>query len=160
MCSGVLSNDEHLYRPRPSTGQGQTRRSGMFLIFLGFELDSTAMTICLLCQKTRQTAVPHTDLDWKEIVYEGRTRVPHGVTCACQQGCASRDTFTRRLFQLLAATRQAHHHIRLNLSFWPDLLWWENIMHDRNGVAIMQENVLGRLLAKCGQIIWDARGVV
>ena len=39
-----------------------------------------------------------------------------------------RKTFMHRLFELLAGTRCAHHHIWLNVSFRSDLLWWLTFM--------------------------------
>ena len=45
----------------------------------------------------------------------------------------------RRLIELLAGTRRAHHHIRLNVSFRSDLLWWSTFMESCNGVTLLSE---------------------
>ena len=38
-------------------------------------------------------------------------------------------TFMRRMFELLAGTRSAHHHIRLSKAFHSDLQWWATYWH-------------------------------
>ena len=47
-------------------------------------------------------------------------------------------TFMRRLFELLAGVRQAHHHICLNASFRSDFLWWATFLDTWNGVVMIQ----------------------
>lgn len=46
-------------------------------------------------------------------------------------------TFMRRMFELLAGTKKAFHHIKLGQAFRSDLLWWLTFMEEWNGVTIM-----------------------
>lgn len=45
----------------------------------------------------------------------------------------------RRLFELLAGTRRAHHHVRLNSTFRSDIRWWSTFMDSWNGVSMMSQ---------------------
>jgi len=47
-------------------------------------------------------------------------------------------TFMRRMFELLAGTRLAHHHICLSKAFRSDLQWWATFLEVWNGVTMMQ----------------------
>ena len=49
-------------------------------------------------------------------------------------------TFLRRLFELLAGSRQAHRHIHLNSSYRSDLLWWSSFMEIWNGISMIPES--------------------
>ena len=49
-------------------------------------------------------------------------------------------TFMRRMFELLAGIRRAHHHVRLNVSLRSDLLWWSIFMESWNGITLLSEN--------------------
>ena len=108
------------------------------LTFLGFELDSSTLEIRLPQAKLREiqrlisTWVGRKSCSRKEL-----------ESLVGQLGHASRvvapgKTFMRRLFELLAGVRQAHHHIRLNAAFRSDLLWWATFLDSWNGVAMMQ----------------------
>ena len=44
----------------------------------------------------------------------------------------------RRMFELLAGTRLAHHHIRLSKAFRSDLLWWATFLEAWNGITMIQ----------------------
>ena len=50
-------------------------------------------------------------------------------------------TFLRRVFELLSVTSRKHHHIRLDIMFRLDLLWWSTFLSTWNGVAIIPERV-------------------
>ena len=54
-------------------------------------------------------------------------------------------TFMRRMFELLAGTRAAHHHIRFSVSFRSDLLWWATFLESWNGITMIPSRTLGRL---------------
>ena len=97
------------------------------LTFLGFELDATALVIWIPPEKLTELQL----LIWSWV---GRK------SCAKREleslvgklGHAARvvapgRTFMRRMFELLAGVRQAHHHNRLSLAFRSDLLWWATL---------------------------------
>ena len=110
------------------------------LTFLGFELDSTNWEIRLPREKLKelQDFVERwlgrrscTRRELESLV--GRlTHASHVITPG--------KTFLRRLFELLAATRQAHHHIRLNSSYRSDLLWWSSFMETWNLISMIPES--------------------
>ena len=49
----------------------------------------------------------------------------------------------RRMFELLAGTRSAHHHIRLSKAFRSDLRWWTIFLAAWNGVTMIPYGVSG-----------------
>ena len=46
-------------------------------------------------------------------------------------------TFMRRLFKLLSGVSRAHHHVRLGVAAWSDLLWWYTFMAQWNGIGMI-----------------------
>ena len=125
------------------------------LTFLGFELDATALVIRIPPEKLTELQL----LIWSWV---GRK------SCAKREleslvgklGHAARvvapgRTFMRRMFELLAGVRQAHHHIRLSLAFRSDLLWWATFLGAWNGITMMQTLTPGR---RVHQVWTDASG--
>ena len=45
-------------------------------------------------------------------------------------------TFLRRLFELLSIPKKPYHFVRLNVSFWSDLLWWHTFFASLNGISL------------------------
>ena len=109
------------------------------LIFLGFELDSLVWEIRLPNEKLKELQ----DLvkKWADrrscTIWELESLV--GRLAHASRVIKPGKTFMRRLFELLAGTRRAHHHIRLNVSFRSDLLWWSIFMESWNGVTLLSE---------------------
>ena len=109
------------------------------LTFLGFELDSLAWEIRFPTEKLKELqdlvkkwADRRSCTRWELESLVGRLAhasrvIKPGKTCM------------RWLFELLAGTRRAHHHIRLNVSFRSDLLWWSTFMESWNGVTLLSE---------------------
>ena len=46
-------------------------------------------------------------------------------------------TFVRHMIDLATMAKELHHHIRLNLSFRSDLLWWATFLQEWNGVGML-----------------------
>ena len=46
-------------------------------------------------------------------------------------------TFVRCMIDLATTAKELHHHIRLNLSFRSDLLWWTTFLQEWNGVGML-----------------------
>ena len=46
-------------------------------------------------------------------------------------------TFIRRLYDMIAATRSAHHHVRLNIEARSDIAWWSTFLLSWNGVSML-----------------------
>lgn len=44
----------------------------------------------------------------------------------------------RRMYELLGGVHQPHHHVRLNIPFRSDILWWDTFLQLWNGVSMMQ----------------------
>ena len=109
------------------------------LIFLGFELDSQAMEIRLPAAKL---------VELHELLgrWQGRQSCTRreleslvGKLAHAAKVVRPGKTFLRRMFELLAGVRQPHHHIRLNLAFRSDLMWWYSFLDGWNGVSMLQE---------------------
>ena len=46
-------------------------------------------------------------------------------------------TFIRRLYDMIAATRSAHHHVPLNIEARSDIAWWSTFLLSWNGVSML-----------------------
>ena len=60
--------------------------------------------------------------------------------------------YLRQLFALLPLAPDPHHHIRLNLSARADLVWWDAVVRDWNGVSLFSS------LTPSVQVFSDASG--
>ena len=108
------------------------------LTFLGFELDSVAMELRLPVRKL---------CELQELIsaWQGRRsclrseleslvgKLAHACTVV-RPG----KTFLRRMFELLSGVRQPYHHIRLNVAFRSDLMWWVVFLETWNGVSLLR----------------------
>ena len=106
------------------------------LTFLGFELDSINWEIRLPREKLKELQ----DLVERWSGRRSCTRRELESLVGRLTHASRVITFLRRLFELLAGTRQAHHHIRLNSSYRSDLLWWSSFMETWNGISMIPES--------------------
>ena len=108
------------------------------LNFLGFELDSLSMVIRL--PQAELTELQQLIQSWvhRRSCTRGELESLVGKLAHASKVVQPGKTFMRRMFELLAGTRQAHHHSRLSVSFRSDLLWWATFLESWNGVALMQ----------------------
>lgn len=110
------------------------------LTFLGFELDSITWEIRL--QEAKLEELQDLVKGWLNRRLCTRQELESLVGRLAQASRVIRPgkTFMRRLFELLAGTRRAHHHIRLNLSFRSDIQWWSTFMDSWNGISMMSQD--------------------
>ena len=108
------------------------------LVFLGFELDSEAMTIRLPQLKLRELQFCIKSWIGRKSCRKKDLESLVGKLAHASQVVQPGKTFMRRMFELLAGTRLAHHHIRLSKAFRSDLLWWATFLEAWNGITMMQ----------------------
>lgn len=107
------------------------------LTFLGIVIDTWAMELRLLQEKLR---------DLMGLVGTGRRSCTRTelesligkLGHACKVVRPGK-TFMRHMFELMAGTRQAHHHIRIGTALRSDLRWWATFTEDWNGASLLQE---------------------
>ena len=107
------------------------------LTFLGIEIDSQEMEFRLPAEKLQ--------------------RLRQEIGCwAGKKSCARRElqsltghlqhtatvvrpgrTFIRRLYDLVAVTKAAHHHVRLNSDAGSDLAWWATFLESWNDISLV-----------------------
>ena len=109
------------------------------LTFLGFELDSLVWKIRLPAEKL--SASQDLVRQWvdRRSCTSCKLESLVGSLVHASRVIKPWKTFMRRLFELLAGTSHAHHHIRRNVSFRSNLLWWSTFMESWNGVALLSE---------------------
>jgi hypothetical protein len=110
------------------------------LIFLGIEIDTWAMELRLPLEKLRELqALLEAWLSGQQ----SRTRDElESLTGKLNHACAvvrPGKTFMRRMFELLAGTRRAHHHVRINTALRSDLIWWATFLTEWNRTSLLQE---------------------
>jgi hypothetical protein len=110
------------------------------LIFLGIEIDTWAMELRLPVEKLRELqALLEAWLSGQQ----SRTRDElESLTGKLNHACAvvrPGKTFMRRMFELLAGTRRAHHHVRINTALRSDLIWWATFLTEWNRTSLLQE---------------------
>lgn len=108
------------------------------LPFLGFELDSEAMVIRL--PRPKLVELQHLIESWRSQRSCTRKDLESlvGKLAHASQVVQPGKTFMRRMFELLAGTRSAHHHIRLSKAFRSDLQWWATFLEAWNGITMMR----------------------
>ena len=108
------------------------------LTFLGIEVDTSALEIRLPQAKLAEL---------RTLVRSWRGRKScskrdlQSLTGKLQHACKvvrPGRSFIRRMFELLAGIRKAHHPIRLNNAFKSDLMWWDSFLEAWNGVSLLQ----------------------
>ena len=107
------------------------------LTFLGFKLDSARWEVRL--PQTKLTEIQHIVRNWigRKSCTRRELESLVGKLAHASRVIRPGKTFMRRLYELLAGTRRAHHHICLNAAFRSDLQWWALFMESWNGVTIM-----------------------
>ena len=124
---------------------------------LGFELDSEAMVIRL--PRSKLVELQHLIKSWESRRSCTRRDLESlvGKLAHASQVVQPGKTFMRRMFELLAGTRLAHHHIRLSKAFRSDLQWWATFLEVWNGVTMMQRG--SQCSGQASHHVWtDASG--
>ena len=107
------------------------------LTFLGFELDSRSMEIRVPTLKLTELRQLLHSWGAKKACSRRDLESLVGKLAHVSRVIPPGKTFMRRMFELLHGVRQAHHHIRLGISFRSDLAWWVMFMDSWNGVSMM-----------------------
>ena len=125
------------------------------LSFLGFEIDSLSMEIRLPYSKvTELQELLDQWLGRRSCTRKELESLVGKLAHACKVVRPGK-TFLRRMFELLSGARQPHHHLRLNVAFRSDLMWWVLFLKTWNGVSLLQE--FG--LSQAAHHVWtDASG--
>ena len=106
------------------------------LVFLGIELDTISLTMCL----PRQVgASPEGDQSLggkKCCTKRGLLSIIGQLQHAC---CVIKQgrSFLRRMIELSRGVRELHHRVRLNAGFHSDLQWWNCFLPFWNGSCLM-----------------------
>lgn len=125
------------------------------LTFLGFELDSEAMEIRL--PRAKLVELQGVLASWtgrRSCCKKELESLVGKLAHACKVVRPGK-TFLRRMFELLSGVRQPHHHIRLNVSFRSDLIWWSTFIGAWNGVSLLLDVGPGRVSHR---FVTDASG--
>ena len=107
------------------------------LTFLGFEVDSIRGEIRLPRQKLGEL---RTEIHWwlgRKSCTKRELESLVGRLCHASRVVKPGKTFMRHLFEALAGTRQAHHHVRLSSTIRSDIRWWHSFMAEWNGVSMI-----------------------
>ena len=107
------------------------------LEFLGFELDSQAMKVRLSPTKLRELQTLVHQWVGKKTCERRELESLVGKLAHASRVVKPGRTFMRRMFELLGGARRPYHHIRLNLSFRSDLLWWDCFLSSWNGCRMI-----------------------
>ena len=127
------------------------------LTFLGFQLDSLAMEVRLPQDKLVEILGIARQWLGKKGCRRSELESLVGKLAHASTVVRPGKTFMRRMFELLAGIRKAHHHIRLGQSFRSDILWWVTFMEEWNGVALIP----GHRRPRPSHHVWsDASGSV
>ena len=107
------------------------------LTFLGFELDSLHNEIRIPGQKMQD--IKNEVAKWisKKSCRRKELESLIGRLSHASRVVQPGKTFMRRLFEALAGSQQAHHHIYLSSAVCTDILWWHTFMAEWNGERII-----------------------
>ena len=125
------------------------------LTFLGIEIDTMVMELRLPREKLQRLVQEIGS--WQE-KRSCKKRELQSLTGQLQHATTvvhSGRTFIRRLYDMLAVTHSAHHHIRLNMDARSDLAWWSMFLESWNGVSLMTAN---QQLTPQHEVVSDASG--
>ena len=140
-CTDALTTPHHppwvFDRLGLPVAQDKREGPGRILTFLGFELDSSALEIRLPPAKLAELQRLITTWVGRKSCSKKELESLIGKLGHASRAVVPGKTFMRRMFELLAGVRQAHHHVRLNAAFRSDLLWWATFLEGWNGVAMM-----------------------
>lgn len=101
---------------------------------LGFELDSRGMEVRLPQRKLLEIQTILHGWQGRKVCTRAELESLTGKLAFAARVVHPGKTFLGRMYQLLGGARQAHHKLRLNLSFRSDLLWWVTFLSTWNGV--------------------------
>ena len=107
------------------------------LTFLGFELDTLAMEVCLPEEKLRETQRMESSWLGRKSCQCKDLESLVGKLAHASKVIQPRKTFMKRMFELLKGTIMAHHHVRLNAAFKADLIWLVRFLEEWNGMSVM-----------------------
>lgn len=133
----------------------KTEGPGTVLIFLGIELDTTAMEIRLPKEKLER--LKGEVAEWhrrKSCTKRELLSLIGQLQHACCVVKAGR-SFLRRMIDLASSVRELHYKVRLNKGFRSDLQWWACFLPAWNGVGMMS-GIIPTAIA--GTITSDASG--
>ena len=110
------------------------------IIFLGIELDMTAMSMRLPEEKQLHLqALIQTWLKRKAALKHDLLSLIGQLVHACKVVIPGR-IFLRRTFDLASSYYKLDHWIRLNEGFRLDLMWWDTFMESWNGVSLLKSH--------------------
>ena len=107
------------------------------LTFLGFELDSLHNEIRIPGQKMQDIKTEVARWISKKSCRRKKLKSLIGCLSHASRVVQPGNTFMPCLFETLAWSRRAHHHIRLSSAVHADILWWHTFMAEWNGVRII-----------------------
>ncbi len=107
------------------------------LEFLGFEVDSGAMTVRLPERKVEELANLLAQWNGKRGAKRRELDSLVGKLAHASQVVQPGKTFMRRLFELQKGRRKPYHQVRLCQSMQSDLQWWATFVSGWNGVNII-----------------------
>ena len=111
----------------------------MCLSFLGFEIDTRMMELRLPPSKLKELQeLLDQWLGRRSCTRRELESLVGKLAHACKVVRPGK-TFLRRMFELLSGARQPYHHLRLNVAFRSDLMWWALFVKAWNGVSLLQE---------------------
>ena len=110
------------------------------LAFLGVEIDTSAIILCLLEEKL--IALRSLIASWKGQRWCLKSKLQSLVgklqhTCKVVQPGRS---FLRRVFKLRGGMHHDHHQIKLNGRMRSDLAWWDLFLESWNGVSMLHSS--------------------
>ena len=125
------------------------------LDFLGFTLDTQSMMVQLPPGKLTELVELLQQWRGRKSCTRRELESLAGKLAHAARVVQPGKTFMRHIFQLLGGVRQAHHRVRLNLSFRSDIECWYTFIEGWNGVSLMKPGLGTRQLVH----IWtDASG--
>ena len=147
--SKLLSIFDRLGLPVAEKLEGPTTA----LDFLGFTLDTMAFEVRLPATRLAELQVLLQQWQGRKACTRRELESITSKLAHAAKVVRPGKTFMGRMFKLLGGVRQAHHRVRLNLSFRSDLQWWNCFLTSWNGVSLI------RPLASSHNHLWtDASG--
>jgi hypothetical protein len=108
------------------------------LVFLGFTLDTRLLEVRLPAVKLKELQDLLHQWCGRKVCTRKELESLTGKLAHAARVVRPGKTFMGRMFRLLGGVRQAHHRVRLNLSFRSDLQWWDSFIMNWNGVSLMR----------------------
>ena len=102
------------------------------LPFLGIELDSATMELCLPADKLHNLQSLIKSWQGRKSCTKRELLSLIGHLQHAGKVVKPGRTFVRCMIDLATTAKELHHHIRLNLSFRSNLLWWATFLQKWN----------------------------